>query len=102
MSGLDNTSYTTRSVTAATDLTNNDSILFVSPTGGNVVVSVAPATSFPPGRLFRVRRDATATNTVTVTPTSGTINGTTTLAVGSAGSIGSVTIVSDGTEWKSV
>lgn len=102
MSGNDNISYTTRSVTAATTLTNNDSILFVSPTGGNVVVSVGPATAFPPGHIFRVRRDATATNTVTITPTSGTVNGTSTLAVGSAGAIGSATIVSDGTEWKSI
>jgi len=101
MSGLDNTSYTVRSVTAATTLTNTDSILLVSPTGGNVVVSVGPASTAIPGRTYTVRRDATATNTVTITPTSGTINGTTTFAVGSAGAIGTARIVSDGTEWKS-
>lgn len=100
MSGLDDTSFTVRAVTASTTLTNNDYFLLVSPAAA-VVVSVPAGSAVQPGRVYTVRRDATATNTVTITPTSGTINGTTTFAVGSAGAIGTANIISDGTNWFS-
>ena len=102
MSGLDDTSFTVRAVTAATTLTNNDFYLLVSPVAGNVVITVPPATSVQPGRVFDVRRDATATNTVTLTPSSTLINGGASLAVGSAGAVGHATIVSDGSNWFSL
>lgn len=101
MSGLDNTSYTVRSTTVATTLTNNDSLLLVSPTGGSIVITVPAASSVQPGRSFIVRRDATATNTVTVTPASGTINGAANLVL-AAGAISSAEIYSDGTNWFSL
>lgn len=103
MSGLDNTSYTVRSTTVATTLTNQDSVLLVSPTGGSINITVPDATTIQPGRAYIVRRDATATNTVTLVRSgSNTINGATSLAVGSAGAIGSAEIYSDGTNWFSL
>jgi hypothetical protein len=103
MSGLDNTSYTVRSSAVATTLTNNDSVLLVSPTGGSINITVPDATTLQPGRAFIVRRDATATNTVTLVRSgANTINGATSLAVGSAGAVGSAEIYSDGTNWFSL
>lgn len=101
MSGLDNTSYTVRSTTVATTLTANDTVLLVSPTGGSIVITVPNAASLQPGRNFVIRRDATATNTVTVTPAVGLINGAANLVL-AAGAIGSAEIFSDGTNWFSL
>jgi len=101
MSGLDDTSYTYRAVTAATTLTANDYILAVSPSGGNVVVTVPSGALTIPGRVYYVRRDATATNTVTLTPAAGLIDGAASKAVGAAGAIGYLAIVNDGTNWIS-
>lgn len=101
MSGLDDTSYTTRSTTVATTLTQNDYVLFVSPTGGSIVITVPAASSVQPGRNYIIRRDATATNTVTITPASGTINGAANLVL-AAGAISCAEIFSDGTNWFSL
>ncbi len=101
MSGFDNTSYTVVSTTAtAYTLTNTDSVLLVSPTAGNTTVNLPAVASIQPGRVYFVKRDATATNTVTLDGASSeTINGATTRAVGAAGTAGGVVIVSDGTAW---
>ncbi len=99
MSGFDNTSLTVRSVTATTTLTNNDYVLLVSP-AANTTVNLPAVASVQPGRLYHIKRDATATNTVTLDGSgSETINGATTRAVGAAGTAGGCTIVSDGTAW---
>ncbi len=100
MSGLDDTSFTTRSVTASTTVTDQDYFILVSP-AANVVITIPAATAVQPGRVYTVRRDATATNTVTITPSSTTINGTTTFAVGSAGAIGTASVISTGSVWLS-
>lgn len=101
MSGSDNTSMTYRAVTAATTLTNNDYILSVSPTGGNVTVTLPAVASVQPGRPYFILRDDTATNTVTLDGSgSETIDGATTLAVGAAGQYGALRIVSTGTAWR--
>ncbi len=101
MSGLDNTSYTVRSTTATTDtLTNNDFVLLVSPTAGSTTINLPAVANVQPGRVYHIKRDATATNTVTLDGNaSETINGATTRAVGAAGTAGGVSIVSDGTAW---
>lgn len=101
MSGLDNTSLTVRSTTATSDtLTNNDFVLLVSPTAGNSTINLPAVASIQPGRIYHIKRDATATNTVTLDGAgSETINGATTRAVGAAGTAGGVIIVSDGTAW---
>ena len=101
MSGLDDTSWTVRSTTVATTLTNNDYVLLCSPTGGSIVITVPGPATVQPGRNYIVRRDATATNTVTLTPASGLINGGASLVL-AAGAIGSAEIYSDGTNWFSL
>lgn len=98
MSGFDNTSYTLRSVTAATTATDNDYYIAVSPGANPTNVALpAPATAIP-GRVYIIRRDATATNVVNIT---GNINGTgaATVAVGAAGTASSISVVNNGTTW---
>lgn len=101
MSGLDNTSYTVVTTTATSyTLTNNDFVLLVSPTAGNTTINLPAVASVQPGRGYHIKRDATATNTVTLDGASSeTINGATTRAVGAAGTAGGVLVVSDGTAW---
>lgn len=101
MSGLDNTSFTVITTTAtAYNVTNNDFVVLVSPTAGNTTINLPAAASVQPGRAYYFKRDATATNTVTLDGNaSETINGATTRAVGAAGTAGGCTIVSDGTAW---
>lgn len=101
MSGLDNTSLTVVSTTATSyTLTNNDYVLLVSPTAGNTTVNLPAVANIQPGRAYYIKRDATATNTVTLDGNaSETINGATTRAVGAAGTAGGALIVSDGTAW---
>lgn len=100
MSGNDNISYTLRVVAATTTLTQNDYILSVEVPTANVTVNLPAVASVPPGREYIVKRDATATFTVTLDGSgSETINGATTRAVGAAGTAGAVTVVSDGAEW---
>lgn len=98
MSGLDNTSYTVRSVTAATTATANDYFIAVSPGANPTNVALPDPTTTIPGRSYIVRRDATATNVVNIT---GHINGTgsSTVAVGSAGAIGALEVFNTGTTW---
>jgi hypothetical protein len=103
MSGLDNTSYTVRTVAATTTMTNQDSVLLVAAPTANVTVNLPAVATIQPGRLYIVKRDATATFTVTLDAFgSETINGATTLAVGAAGTAGAAVIVSDGTAWHLV
>lgn len=98
MSGLDNTSYTVRSVTAATTATNNDYFIAVSPGANPTNVALPDPATVQPGRQFVIRRDATATNVVNIT---GHINGSgsSTVAVGSAGAIGATIVINTGTTW---
>lgn len=101
MSGLDNTSLTVVSTTATSyTLTNNDYVLLCSPSGGSQTINLPAVANVQPGRAYYVKRDATATNTVTLDGSgSETINGATTRAVGAAGTAGGCLIVSDGTAW---
>jgi hypothetical protein len=98
MSGLDNTSYTVRSVTAATTATDNDYFIAVSPGANPTNVALPDPTTTIPGRSYIIRRDATATNVVNIT---GHINGSgsSTVAVGSAGAIGTTRVFNTGTTW---
>lgn len=100
MSGNDNISFTTRVVAATTTLTQNDYILSVEVPTANVTVNLPAVATVPAGRTYIVKRDATATFTVTLDGAgSETINGATTRAVGAAGTAGACTVVSDGGEW---
>ena len=100
MSGADNTSYTIRVVAATTTLTQNDYVLSVEAPTANVTVNLPAVATVPPGREYIIKRDATATFTVTLDGAgSETINGATTRAVGAAATAGACIIVSDGGEW---
>lgn len=100
MSGADNISYTTRVVAASTTLTANDYVLSVEVPTANVTVSLPAVANVPSGRTYIIKRDATATFTVTLDADgSETINGATTRAVGAAGTAGAAVIISDGGEW---
>jgi hypothetical protein len=101
MSGYDNTSLTITSTAAtAYTMTNNDYVLLVSPTAGNTTVTLPAVANVQTGRPYYIKRDATATNTVTLDGNaSETINGATTRAVGAAGTAGGCMIISDGTAW---
>lgn len=100
MSGQDNTSYTVRIVAATTTMTQNDYVLSVEVPTANVTVNLPSVTAVQPGREYVIKRDATATFTVTIDPAgSETINGTATRAVGAAATAGACVIVSDGGEW---
>ena len=100
MSGNDNISFTLRVVAATTTLTDNDYVLSVEVPTANVTVNLPAVASVPAGRTFIIKRDATATFTVTLDGNaSETINGATTRAVGAAATAGAAVIISDGGEW---
>lgn len=98
MSGLDNTSATVRSITAATTATANDFVIAVSPGANPTNIALPDPTTTIPGRHILIRRDATATNVVNVT---GHINGSgsSTVQIGAAGAIGSAWVINTGTTW---
>lgn len=101
MSGFDNTSYTTRSVTATTTLTNNDFVLFADPAGGAITVNLPAVATVVPGRRYIVRTTGT-TNAVTLDGSgSETIDGATTKALAS-GAIHGCEIINTGSAWLTI
>lgn len=101
MSGLDDTSWTVKAVTANYSLTANDYYLLVSPGSATVVITLPDATTIQPGRVYQIRRDATATNVVQLARSGANlINGASSnVAVGAAGAVGSAYVITDGTNW---
>jgi hypothetical protein len=101
MSGLDNTSYTVRTVATTTTLTNNDSVLLVIGATGAVTVNLPAVATVQPGREYTVYKDAAA-QTITIDGSGAeTIDGgaTTTLATGA---IHAKTFITDGVAWFTV
>lgn len=91
---------TVRIVAATTTLTDNDFVLSVEVPTANVTVNLPAVAAIQPGRQYIIKRDATATFTVTLDGfASETINGATTRAVGAAGTAGACVVISDGGEW---
>lgn len=85
---------------ATTTLTDNDYVISVEVPTANVTINLPSVTAVQPGRMFIVKRDATATFTVTIDPAgSETINGAATRAVGAAATAGACAFISDGGEW---
>lgn len=81
-------------------MTDNDYVLSVEVPTANVTVNLPSVTAIQPGRTFVVKRDATATFTVTIDPAGAeTINGAATRAVGAAATAGACVFISDGGEW---
>lgn len=101
MSGLDDTSYTVRSVTANTTVTQNDYFVLADPTGGAITITLPAISSVQPGRVFQFRSTG-VTNAVTISRAgSDTIDGGTTVSLAS-GAIHGKTILTDGTAWFTV
>lgn len=99
MSGLDNTSFTTRIYAGVLDtLTDTDSVVVYTNTAAKTV-NLPPVASVPPGRRFVVINTATGTLTLDGAG-SETINGATTLAV--TASTGRADVVAVGTAWFTV
>lgn len=99
MSGKDNQSMTV--VARATDntLSQNDYVVLMLAITANRVITIPAASTFPPGRTFRIYKDAAAF-TVTITPTGGQIDGAATKVLAASAAHG-CTIVTDGTNWYS-
>lgn len=99
MSGMDNTSFTVRTVTGTTDtLLQTDSVVIYTNTAAKTCNLPAVA-SVPPGRRYVVIN--TATGAITVDPAGAeTINGAANLAV--TASTGRADFVSTGTAWFTI
>jgi hypothetical protein len=104
MSGYDNISFTTTSVTATTyTATANDYVLLCDPAGGAITLTLPTpgTTACPAGRFYYIRSTGT-TNAVTIDPAgSVTIDGAATISLASGAKHGAV-VVNDGTNWFSV
>lgn len=99
MSGLDNTSFTVRTVSGTTDtLLATDSVTIYTSTSAKTV-NLPDATLIQPGRRYVVIN--TAAGAITVDPSgSQTINGAATLTV--TATTGRADFVSDGANWFTV
>ncbi len=98
MSGLDNTSYTTRTATGTTDtVLATDSVILYTNTAAKAV-TVPAISALTPGRLFTFVN--TAAGAVTITATGATIDGAATYVV--PATLGRVQIVNDGTNWFTI
>lgn len=95
MSGLDNTSYTTRIASGVNvTLTNNDSVVIMTNTGAKAV-AVPAGSAVQPGRVYFLVGQVAGT--AVLTPASGTINGAATYTQAATSSLA---IVSDGANWQ--
>jgi len=75
----------------------SDTIIFCNATGGNMTVTLPSAASHT-GRNLTVKRTNTTANTVTVGSAAGTIDGAASYII-PGGTLNSITVVSDGTNW---
>lgn len=102
MSGNDNISYTVTKVTAAAyTATVNDSVILCDPSAGAITITIPQAgAEWQSGRMLFIRSTGN-TNTVTITPTTSTIDGGASITLAAAAVHGAV-IVSDGTNYFSL
>jgi hypothetical protein len=75
----------------------SDNIIFCNATGGNMTVTLPSAVTFA-SRKITVKRTNTTANTVTVGSSAGTIDGAASYII-PGGTLNSITVVSDGTNW---
>ena len=76
---------------------NSDNIIFCNATGGNMTVTLPSAVTFA-SRTITVKRTNITANTVTVGSAAGTIDGAASYII-PGGTLNSITVVSDGTNW---
>jgi hypothetical protein len=100
MSGLDDTSFTLKSVTAAYTATATDFFIYCNPSGGAFTVTLPAGSSSIPGRVYGVASTGT-TNAVTVAPASGTIDGGANASLAS-GAVHAKWFITDGTNWFTI
>jgi hypothetical protein len=75
----------------------SDNVIFCNSTGGNMTVTLPSAVTFA-SRKITVKRTNTTANTVTVGSAAGTIDGAASYII-PGGTLNSITVVSDGTNW---
>ena len=75
----------------------SDSVIFCNATGGNMTINLPSATTNS-GRKITVKRTNTTANTVTVSSAVGNIDGVASQVL-PGGSLNSITVISDGTNW---
>lgn len=75
----------------------SDNVIFCNATGGNMTVTLPSAVTFA-SRKITVKRTNTTVNTVTVGSAAGTIDGAASYII-PGGTLNSITVVSDGTNW---
>ena len=75
----------------------SDRVIFCNATGGNMTVTL-PSAVIHVGRQITVKRTNTTANTVTVGSAAGTIDGSATYII-PGGTLNSITVTSDGTNW---
>jgi len=75
----------------------SDRVIFCDATGGNMTVTL-PSAVIHVGRQLTIKRTNTTTNTVTVGSAAGTIDGSASYII-PGGTLNSITVVSDGTNW---
>jgi hypothetical protein len=91
---------------AATVVTSSDVLLanqvyaYIDASGANRVVTLPDPATISVGRLYVVQKTDATTNTVTITPTLATINGSATFVV--RGTNDTVTVQYNGVEWRIV
>lgn len=100
MSGNDNYSETVRTSAVSTTIALSDFDLLVLGSTGNTVVTIPLASAFPPGRTFRIYKDAAAF-TCTITPTGPNLIDGAATKVLAASAAHAAHIVTDGTNWFS-
>ena len=75
----------------------SDNIIFCNATGGNMTVTLPSAVTFA-SRTLTVKRTNTTANTVTVGSAAGTVDGAANYII-PGGTLNSITVISDGTNW---
>lgn len=75
----------------------SDRVIFCNATGGNMTVTL-PSAVVHVGRQLTIKRTNTTANTVTVGSAAGTIDGSVSYII-PGGTLNSITVVSDGTNW---
>lgn len=102
MSGLDNTSYTTVTVTATPYTATLGDYMIVVNINGASVVNLPTASAANAGRVYIVKQVASASAAVTVKTVTSTIDGTagaTGVLVKAANANGALQFLSDGTNY---
>lgn len=103
MSGLDDTSYTTVTVTATPYTALSSDYMILVNINGAAVVNLPQATAANQGRVYVVKQIAAASAATTVKSTTSTIDGTagaTGVLVKAANANGCMHFLSDGTNWQ--